>query len=366
MNVKTSRYCIVTIIIIIICLTSLFVINNNVEATEEVTNTSLKVICQTEDVILSGMEWSLYRVGSNVGNNDYSLEDDFKDYSVSLKNLSTSEMLDVANTLENYAILDAIPPLNNGTTNEDGTVIFADLESGLYLLSGKSVIIDDKKYIPSAILVEVEENSEVAFQLTSYPKFTVNTISNTVIEYTVKKIWLNDDDDLENRPSDIVVELYQNGELAQTVSLNDDNEWSYSWKSLDSDQWYVKEVEIPKNYMVIYRTDEVVYLIVNTHEDGGDFTDTNSNTSMGSNNSDSDFNTTTASVSDSSNSDEASSKVTTDSTDNSKSSNTSNNTTTNNDIDKLPQTGQLWWPVPILTVSGLVLIAVGMQLKSKK
>lgn len=352
MNVKILRYC---MIVIIICLTSLFVISDDVQATEEVTNTSLKVICQTEDVILSGMEWNLYRVGSNIGDNDYSLEGDFKDYRVSLKNLSTSEMLDVANTLENYAILDAIIPLDNGKTDENGVITFADLESGLYLLSGKSVIIDDKKYIPSAILVEVEENSEVAFQLTSYPKFTVNTISDNLIEYTVKKIWLNDEDNLKSRPSDIVVELYQNGELVQTVSLNDNNEWSYSWTSLDSDEWYVKEVEIPKNYKVIYRTDEVIYLIVNTYEDEEEFTDTNSNTSMGSNNSDSDFNTTTASVS-----------VTTDSTDNSKSSNTSNNTTTNNDIDKLPQTGQLWWPVPILTVSGLVLIAVGMQLKSKK
>lgn len=39
-----------------------------------------------------------------------------------------------------------------------------------------------------------------------------------------------------------------------------------------------------------------------------------------------------------------------------------NNTTTANDDDKLPQTGQLNWPIPILLVSGTALILIGMIL----
>ena len=27
---------------------------------------------------------------------------------------------------------------------------------------------------------------------------------------------------------------------------------------------------------------------------------------------------------------------------------------------KLPQTGQLWWPVPVLTAAGMLLIVVGL------
>ena len=33
---------------------------------------------------------------------------------------------------------------------------------------------------------------------------------------------------------------------------------------------------------------------------------------------------------------------------------------------KLPQTGQLWWPVPVLAGAGLVLVVVGFRLHSKK
>lgn len=32
---------------------------------------------------------------------------------------------------------------------------------------------------------------------------------------------------------------------------------------------------------------------------------------------------------------------------------------------KLPQTGQLWWPVPVLALAGLVLVAIGLRLRKK-
>ena len=33
---------------------------------------------------------------------------------------------------------------------------------------------------------------------------------------------------------------------------------------------------------------------------------------------------------------------------------------------KLPQTGQLWWPVPILALGGLALLAIGLGLKKRQ
>lgn len=33
---------------------------------------------------------------------------------------------------------------------------------------------------------------------------------------------------------------------------------------------------------------------------------------------------------------------------------------------QLPQTGQLWWPVPILGLGGIILIAIGAYWKRKK
>lgn len=392
MTIKISRYCVV--FFIIISLMFLFAINPSIMAKAEITNTSLKLICKTDEVILSDMEWNLYKISSTKKDDIYQLEGEFAEYNVSLKDLSTtSNMLDIANTLENYAILDKIQPVNSGATDNDGVISFADLEVGLYMLSGKSVIIDNKKYTPSAMLIEVEEDKETAFQLTTYPKFKVKTLSNTQTKYTVRKMWLNDENDLQDRPNDIVVELYMNEELNDTIHLNDENNWEYSWNSTDAVDWRVKEVTIPDNYVVIYRNDEVLYLVVNIHSDDNDNThnQTNSNSFSGSvtTSVSSDIppivskpTTTVVSaqivttvptpVAPSISKTTTETTVTASSNGSKISSGTSINNTKNNGsnksetVNKLPQTGQMWFPVPLLTLCGVVSIAIGLQLKSKK
>ena len=64
----------------------------------------------------------------------------------------------------------------------------------------------------------------------------------------------------------------------------------------------------------------------------------------------------------SSTSDSDSSRGTRSGTDN----NSGNKTQGGGSSEKLPQTGQLWWPVPVLSVSGLVLVALGMRVSMKK
>ena len=44
---------------------------------------------------------------------------------------------------------------------------------------------------------------------------------------------------------------------------------------------------------------------------------------------------------------------------------TSRNTGSNN-TGKLPQTGQLWWPIPLLVLGGLGLLALGWWITRKK
>jgi len=41
-------------------------------------------------------------------------------------------------------------------------------------------------------------------------------------------------------------------------------------------------------------------------------------------------------------------------------------TTTTTTPEKLPQTGQLWWPVPVLALAGLVLMGIGFKLRTKE
>ena len=108
---------------------------------------SLTLICRKDDVILEGMKWKLYRVGSRQGG-DFVLEGDFADYPVSLKDFSAEGMSLAASTLENFAVLDNLDFKANGKTDKNGLLKFPNLEAGLYMVCGKTLNIGDTFYVP--------------------------------------------------------------------------------------------------------------------------------------------------------------------------------------------------------------------------
>ena len=93
--------------------------------------------------------------------------------------------------------------------------------------------------------------------------------------------------------------------MEDTVTLNEKNGWTYTWKELDPGYtWSVKE-EVPEGYKVSYSTRDHTITITNT----------------------------------------------------------SNNYP---ESDGLIQTGQLKWPVPILVCAGLVLLITGVLLTHRR
>ncbi len=68
---------------------------------------------------------------------------------------------------------------------------------------------------------------------------------------TVRKIWK---DDGVGRPASIRVNLLRDGEVYDTVTLSDRNNWSYSWDKLDYRyKWSVEEDEVPEGYVATYK-----------------------------------------------------------------------------------------------------------------
>ena len=65
----------------------------------------------------------------------------------------------------------------------------------------------------------------------------VTTFTNkheiTEVTVIVKKVWSDSDNAEGLRPDDVTVNLLADGEVIDTVTLSDDNDWSYSWTKLD-------------------------------------------------------------------------------------------------------------------------------------
>lgn len=121
------------------------------------------------------------------------------------------------------------------------------------------------------------------------------------------KVW--QDGSSSDRPESITVSLYCDGKIFQNRVLSKDNNWKYKWNDLDSScKWIVTEEKVPSNYKVTVSKQENCFIITNKTESGSPKIPSGS----------------------------------------------------------LPQTGMLIWPIPILFIVGIVLIAVGILVKRRK
>ena len=98
----------------------------------------------------------------------------------------------------------------------------------------------DKKAAGKEIDYTVTED-EVPEYTTKIEKATDSTFTYTVTnshkteetEVKVKKVWNDADDQDGYRPDDVTVNLLADGKIIDTVTLSEENEWSYSWTKLD-------------------------------------------------------------------------------------------------------------------------------------
>ena len=207
--------------------------------------------------------------------------------------------------------------------------------------------------------------------MTVYPKYTSIVSSDEMEKYTLKKIWENDTE--QDRSEYITAEIYCDNELYQTVKLDSSNDWTYTWSVTvvedEIHEWTVIERDVPQGYTVVYRSNNTQFAIVNTLEKDEPVTTTTAVTTQKTES----YTTTEIIVQEETKvyttteekiQETKTTKVTkhTDATyTKTKTENTKVTTTTR----KLPQTGQLWWPVPVLALAGLVLVAIGLRLRKK-
>ena len=136
------------------------------------------------------------------------------------------------------------------------------------------------------------------------------------VSYSAQKVW-SDKGYESKRPQSVEVQLLKNGTEYDKQTLNEANGWKCSWTDLDaSATWEVKEKTVPSGYEVKTSQKDNVVTVTNTY--------------------------------------------------NPESKTTPDGSTTPSSKGKLPQTGMLWWPVPVLACAGLLLILLGLVRRNKR
>lgn len=307
--------------------------------------TSLTILYPCADT-----SFQLFRVADVSPQARFTLCGAFQQYPVSLTGLDAAGWRATAQTLAGYASRDKLVPDAIGKTDVSGKYTFTGLSTGLYLLVGERHTQDGRTYTPMPCLVSLPGmaedgswNYDPAVRL-KYDSEGGNGggggSSSTTIDRQVVKIW-NDQGQSGTRPTEITVQLLRDGQVQEEVTLSAANGWRYDWSKLDSSHiWTVVEKDVPGHYTVQISREGTAFVITNTAVTdipdqgvpGGEPDEPN-----------------LPPLPDTEIPDE-----------NPPTSGWTEVPGTPVTETKLPQTGELWWPVPFLAMGGLVLLTAGI------
>lgn len=323
---------------------------------------SLKLHFGSESTGFPGVEFRIYRVADVSSDMKFTLAGDFAQYPVSLENLDSSGWRSLAQTLEAYVSRDRLTPLQQDFTNDAGDVTFDQLSTGLYLAVGYKYRQGRYTYTPESFLICLpgldQQTGEWVYDAYAVVKYDTyhrpggdgddddddpgdNDVSRKVI-----KVW-EDQGNEGKRPQSITVQLLGDGSIYDTVTLNQDNNWRYTWDGLDPQiQWQIAEVSAPEGYTVSVNRQGITFVLTNTYKPGGpgDSDDPPGDPDNPGNPGNPGEPGNPGDLVDLPPGDTPLASW-----------------TEGGPIDSsvLPQTGVLWWPVPVLAGSGMILFLAG-------
>lgn len=241
--------------------------------------------------------------------------------------------LDRASTLAAYVARDQLTPDAQASTDAEGMLRFESLEPGLYLITGASTARGDAVYTPTPFLLSLPNTTDGLtweYDVETYVKHTYYIIGEPTTQCHALKVW-DDAGHEDERPERVTVELLRDGVVYDSAVLSAGNNWRCDWTELPADaNWQLTELTPGEDYTVSVQRSGISFVVTNTWlEDIGeeDLPLIDSPDDPG----DPDDGTTFIDDEDP-------------------------------PLDRLPQTGLLWWPVPLLAMLGLALLCFGCVL----
>lgn len=334
---KRGRYLFLFLMVMLVMLSIQAFAAERIDKNQDV---SLTISYQKGETPLSGAKFQIFRVADVDESGELTATKEFQDYFVMIRGENDEAWRAQAATLEGYVLRDQLSPFASGKTDANGCLTFSTAEHhltpGLYLVIGERHRQGKWRYDASPYFVQLPgldaEKNTWTYSVEADAKYESSRIperdeDSDTINRKVLKVWKDQGYEKE-RPKEIVVQLLRNGSVYDTVTLDSGNNWSYKWYDLDADdRWSVVEKEV-KGYAVSVNRNGTTFVVTNTYDTdrpgGSDHPTSDHPTEPGS--SQGNFSSGTGVSAGS----------------------------------KLPQTGQLWWPVPMLVCAGLLCLVIGL------
>ena len=202
---------------------------------------------------IPGATFRAYRVADVSEMASYKLTEDFAATGISVNSLTTVEAMTEAS--ETFAALvesDSPTQIAMAVTDNTGTVTFAGLTPGLYIILGEECQLGNYIYsfLPSMIPVpHIDENDVWQYESDSLVKISRRDVE---MDLEIYKVW-EDGNNTKYRPKEIKINVLCDGEVAYRLTLNEENGWHATLTGLSVvHEWTVQEPNVPTYYEVEY------------------------------------------------------------------------------------------------------------------
>lgn len=226
------------------------------------------------DMAFEDLSVSVYRVARMESDGTCVLTEPFTAYPVNIHGITAqAEWKRLAAALWGYVVADSIAPTAVETTDENGTAVFSGLDAGLYLVSGATVQRGLETFVFHEFMIYLPtpaEDGSASYDVEAKPKYTS---SLSAVEYRVTKLW-KDEGHSEQRPQSVTVDIFKNGQLHDSQTLSQYNDWTHSWIDSSGAVWTVAERDVPDGYQVSLENNGAEFLVINTCPDQPDPPDT--------------------------------------------------------------------------------------------
>ena len=234
---------------------------------------SLTISYGYEGIPFADQPVKLYKVAEVSADFQYTLTAPFADTRLILNGIQTNgEWNVIRSTLETRILAGNIAPTKTAQTNASGQALFPQLTPGLYLACAVKATQDDETYFFDSTLValpglDTDGLWQYQAAVTAKSQVLPPVQPDEEIQLKVIKLWKGDEGRTD-RPKSIEVEIFRNGVSYKTVSLSEENNWSYSWVAKDdSADWKVVEQNVPSGYIMTVQQRDTTFVITNTRPD---------------------------------------------------------------------------------------------------
>lgn len=350
----------------------------------------LTVRLNPADAEKSGRLFRAYKVGDVNAGVSLSLTEEWKDYPVTLTNLDVDGWRALASTLAGYVEADSISPSMSARTDANGLAVFDALETGVYLIMGQSFseeveasdgTVTTRYYTPEPfmmVLPYLDAEGEWDYEISVTCKYEMR--EDEKLNLRALKVWRYDDPD--ERPSYVQVALIRDGIIYDVQTLNRANAWRYDWTDLDGGHtWRMVELSRNRDYYTTVVRDGLTFVITNTYVEDIPETPTPNDPGPGTpivwpedppvlipvdpENPPEDIEDEPTPMTPWVTPD---TPTTTTGTPTTTTPGTPDLTDIPEDsvpLEDLPQTGQLWWPVPVMLGAGALLFLLGRKVRGR-